>query len=313
MVSVGSSLKRTAEGILARPRILSLGRRMRRWRGLILAYHNVVPDGEPERGDPSLHLPLGRFGEQMEILRESYAVVTLEELLRISGGEIRREDRSERPRVAITFDDGYRGALLLGVPELVRRGLPATVFVAPALLGDRTLWWDLFGSALRSERGSAFRRAALEEHRGEVEAVREWARSEGWREEDPGPYRRTATADELRWACDQPGIDVGSHSWSHPNLARLANGEVRTELERSFRWLADRFPDVIPWLAYPYGLFGPGTERAATELGYRAALRVNGGWLPRRPERVYSLPRLSVPAGLSLDGFRLRLAGIWGG
>jgi hypothetical protein len=30
----------------------------------------------------------------------------------------------------------------LGIPELVRRGLPATVFVAPALLDQRAFWWD---------------------------------------------------------------------------------------------------------------------------------------------------------------------------
>lgn len=40
------------------------------------------------------------------------------------------------PRIALTFDDGYRDTLLTAAPLLVARGLPFTVFVPPGHLDD---------------------------------------------------------------------------------------------------------------------------------------------------------------------------------
>jgi hypothetical protein len=38
---------------------------------------------------------------------------------------------------------------------------------------------------------------------------------------------------------------------------------------------------------------------------------VDGGWLPPRPDNLFALPRLNVPAGLSADGLALRLSGLF--
>jgi hypothetical protein len=52
-------------------------------------------------------------------------------------------------------------------------------------------------------------------------------------------------------------------------------------------------------------------EQAASRAGYRAAFLAGGGWFPNDPaSRQFALPRFDVSSGLSLDGLRLRLAGI---
>jgi peptidoglycan/xylan/chitin deacetylase (PgdA/CDA1 family) len=125
----------------------------------------------------------------------------------------------------------------------------------------------------------------------------------------PG-YAQAATEAELRAGLALDGITVGSHTWSHANLASLSAVEVVIELERSRDWLRAEFgKNAIDWLAYPYGLDSREAHRAAADAGYRGALRIVGGW--HRPSDVspFARPRLNVSAGVSKAGFRARLLG----
>src|SRR5687767_498679 len=108
-----STLKRATEVALAHGGPAHLGRLRGRARALILAYHNVLPEGEAPVGERSLHLPLTRFREHLEHLARHHEVVPLPALLDGEGSTGRR------PRVAITFDDAYHGALSVALPELV--------------------------------------------------------------------------------------------------------------------------------------------------------------------------------------------------
>lgn len=268
---------------------------------LILAYHNIRRDGAEPAGDRSLHLPLGAFRQQLDLLARDCEVISLPQALAPGNG---------RPRVAITFDDAYRGALRLGVPELVSRGLPATIFVAPGLLGGRTFWWDV----LAGPEGlpEAVRTQSLEALRGQDAAVREWAGRQQLALAEPPEDCRGAEESELAAAASAPGITLGCHTWSHPNLARLAHEELAGELARPLQWLRQRYGErVLPWISYPYGRWSPPVAEAARVAGFVAGLRVEGGWHRCGAPDRFGIPRLNVPAGLSGNGFRLRLAGLF--
>src|SRR5207248_5579906 len=150
-MSARATLKACFEAGLVRSGVPALNRAARARRGLVLAYHNVVPDSSPGFGDRSLHLPRGLFMRQLESLLATHTVVPLEQVLDapVAG---------RRPRAAITFDDGYRGAVLLGVAELAKRGVPETLFVVPSFVGKGPFWWD----ALAAERS--------EEHTSELQS-----------------------------------------------------------------------------------------------------------------------------------------------
>lgn len=270
---------------------------------LILAYHNIVPDGELVVGDSSLHLPRSTFAAQLDALLEMSDVVTLDAAL--SSDPATRG----RPRVAITFDDAYRGATSAGVSELSSRGLPATIFVPPALVNDGIFWWDALTPAGMTGVAPAVRADALQRMAGKGSVI--LAHSQTNNGSGIPPYARGASEEELRTAAATPGITLGSHSWSHPNLAALDAAELEEELVRPLAWLRERFDAVVPYLSYPYGISSPAVERAAAAAGYRAGFRIDGGWLGRDwPTRSYAVPRLNVPAGFSDAGFRLRCAGL---
>ena len=301
-----AALKRVVETCLVHSGAPTVGRRLMRGRTLVLAYHDITPDGAPPWGDASLHLPRARFAEQLDRLVERHRVVPLSSVL--AGDAELDAEGDARPRVAITFDDAYRGALEHGLPELVRRGLPATIFVAPGLLGATTWWDELAGSARGLD--AATRRRALEELRGDGDAIRRSIGDGATLGRIP-EWGRIATEAELREAVGPATIRLGAHGWSHPNLAAQPTDDLIRELARPLAWLGERFPDrAIPWLAYPYGCTSPSVEVAAAAAGYAGACRVEGGWVPLVHRAPHSLPRLNVAAGLSTRGFTLRLAGL---
>jgi peptidoglycan/xylan/chitin deacetylase (PgdA/CDA1 family) len=267
----------------------------------VLAYHNVVPSAEPRCGEASLHLPLERFVRQLELLGNSCEVVPLANVLDPAASH-------GVPRVAITFDDAYAGAVRVGLPELSRRRLPATLFVAPALLEGRAFWWDALAVSLQGL-SDEVRRHALDRCRGQDDAVRRWASEAGIPLAEPSELCRSAMEADLHRAAAETSLTFGVHTWSHPNLAMLESAELAAELVRSLRWLRDRFTRVLPWVAYPYGQ-APRDTGPVRLAGLKAGLLVRGGWLPRGELDRYAVPRFNVPAGLSLDGFRLRLAGL---
>jgi peptidoglycan/xylan/chitin deacetylase (PgdA/CDA1 family) len=299
------ALKRLLEAALARAGPAALARRASAGRTLVLAYHNIVPSGERGGADASLHLPQRRFAEQLEVLAGSCDVVPLTEVL----GEAPAS--TGRPRVIITFDDGALGALTAGVEELRRCGLPATFFVTPGRLGRQAFWWDRLGSPEHGEVPEPIRRHALTALRGEDEAILAWAGREGIRVTDVPECATTATEAELAAALTIPGLSVGAHSWSHPNLAALDSSALEAELSHPLAWLQARWPLALPVVSYPYGLCSPAVTAAAARSGYQAGLLITGGWVaPRRGLTGFLEPRLNVSAGVSRDGYVLRVSGL---
>lgn len=269
---------------------------------IILAYHDIVPTGERTAGEAPLHLPQAAFAAQLDALVRTHDVVRLDDALAPRAGP------GARPRAVITFDDAYRGALTAGVAELAARRLPATVFVPPGLLGDRVFWWDALASGPNGLVPDATRRRALDALGGSGDAILADA-SRGAMLRDIPPYARSATEDELHRAVDVAGITLGSHSWTHPNLASLAAGALADELARPLAWLRARFTGTLPYLTYPYGISSALVERASERAGYHGALCISGGWVSAHSD-AFAIPRTDVPAGLSLAGFRLRVAGV---
>jgi peptidoglycan/xylan/chitin deacetylase (PgdA/CDA1 family) len=304
-MSVRSLVKGVAEAALTRSGASALARRSRRTGVIILAYHNIVPDGEPVSGELSLHLPQRQFGAQLDLLLRTHDIIPLEEIATARSGA--------RPGAVITFDDACQGALTAGVDELARRSVPATVFVTPSFIGGGSFWWDAVRTAAGDSLSGADRDHALTRLAGRDPLVRGWALESGMRVV-PVPVHQTGASEAQLLDAEQRGISFGGHSWSHPNLAVLEGKDLEMELEAPLRWLRERHARVIPWLAYPYGLASPATARAAQAAGYTGALRIDGGWLQGGPPADwFAVPRLNIPAGLSLRGFELKTSGITGG
>ena len=270
---------------------------------VVLAYHNIVPEGEPAGGDPSLHLPRADFAAQLDLLARSHRVVELATLLREGGDD-------GTPLAAITIDDAYRGAMTAGLAELEARGLPCTVFVAPDLLGVDATWWDALAPAGPEPLPGPVREELLTTARGRTGEVFRIADRHGLERRPQPTHAGIVGEDELAGAVDRKGVTVGSHAWSHPNLPELGEDELEEELVRPLAWLRERFGgSVVPWLSLPYGRSSDRVVEAAVGAGHEGVLDLSRRLL-RAGEAGRTAPRVNVPAGITPEGFLLRASGL---
>jgi peptidoglycan/xylan/chitin deacetylase (PgdA/CDA1 family) len=119
------------------------------------------------------------------------------------------------------------------------------------------------------------------------------------------PSARILTADEVRELADG-GVEIGSHSATHPDLTMLSYDEALRELETSRLTLSDVAGRPVEVAAYPYGHASAETIRACREAGYRAAGRALGlgSW-----SNLHDLPRQDMENGSTLLGLRLKRSG----
>jgi peptidoglycan/xylan/chitin deacetylase (PgdA/CDA1 family) len=98
------------------------------------------------------------------------------------------------------------------------------------------------------------------------------------------------------------GWEIGSHSFSHPNLAQVDGEALRRETEGSRQWLMNRFGRPIDSFAYPYGISSHAAQRWVRKAGYQAAMGV-GALTRHRLEHRFYLTRFPVDAKRTLDDF----------
>jgi peptidoglycan/xylan/chitin deacetylase (PgdA/CDA1 family) len=152
--------------------------------------------------------------------------------------------------VGVTFDDGYEDFLDAAVPTLEKLGFSATVFVVAGMLGSENTW----------------------EHGG-----------------GPRPQLRLLGADGVREVSER-GMEIGSHSVTHPRLAGLDSDTLIREVGDSRQMLSEIVNAPVEGFSYPYGAVDGQTVRAARKAGYVYAVatkkQVEGG--------LYDWPRTYV-------------------
>jgi peptidoglycan/xylan/chitin deacetylase (PgdA/CDA1 family) len=122
----------------------------------------------------------------------------------------------------------------------------------------------------------------------------------------PAPIRGTGRLPPARWeeiaeAAAGGLLEVGSHSWSHPDLRRLDDAALDRELAGSRRRLEERLGVRVDSFCYPRALWDRRVERRVAAHYARAV--VGGGRRWRPPQSPWRIQRVSLrrdgPASLA--------------
>jgi peptidoglycan/xylan/chitin deacetylase (PgdA/CDA1 family) len=173
--------------------------------------------------------------------------------------------------VAITFDDGYASTLRLARPILDRFEMPGTVFVPTDYMGGGPMSWP---------------------------GIDVWIGGEHERELVPMSW------DEIGALADA-GWEIGSHTKSHPRLAKVSDEQLERELVESRETCERMLGRPCMSIAYPYGNHDDRVIAATARAGYSAAAT-----LPTRHATTARLawPRVGVFYPDSMWVFRAKVS-----
>ncbi|MGX9789010.1 polysaccharide deacetylase family protein [Mycobacterium sp. MMS18-G62] len=82
-------------------------------------------------------------------------------------------------------------------------------------------------------------------------------------------YSWTENRDLLRPLVDDGQIQLGNHTWSHPDLTTISAADVAEQLRRNHQFLWKMYGvDPRPYFRPPYGKHNPTVDKIAGDLGY---------------------------------------------
>lgn len=219
-----------AVATLVRPAAATADAFARRRRLTVVGWHRI------DSGPGGLSTSFDDFRRHLDVLDAWGArVLPLDEAARL----LAKDELPERA-VALTFDDGYASVLELAWPELLSRGLPATLFAVSGYLdGQARLPWD--------------RHHAADDRSVELA---------------PGDLIREAAGD---------GLAVGSHTVTHRWLPDLDPREAARELRESKAALENLLDREVSAFAYPVGGWNPVLRDAVGAAGYQVGVTVDRG------------------------------------
>jgi peptidoglycan/xylan/chitin deacetylase (PgdA/CDA1 family) len=295
---------------------------------VVLNYHRVRRNGAPQDAafeDGVFGPSASEFERQMEWLSSNAEMLTEDEVVeRVGGGKA-----FGRPSALVTFDDGYIDNYETAFPILRKLGIPAIFFIPTALISSRQLgWWDIVAYLVKRSTRASISLAGEEivlADRGE--AIGGLIARMKQRLADPAAY----SMERLSEACQVPipstaiqgrelmtweqirevsrnGVAIGSHTHTHPVLAKLGREAQREELRMSKEILEREVGKRVRSIAYPFGgslHFGKESMSLASECGYEIGFSFHGP--ANRGGRIerFGISRFRAP-----DDFELMAASI---
>ncbi|MFH1387042.1 MAG: polysaccharide deacetylase family protein [bacterium] len=248
----------------------------------VLMYHKVSsapPESTEVRYD---NVFPGQFADQLKYLHENgYNVVSLDNYLSWHSGE----KKLPRKSVVITFDDGYKSVYLNAFPILRRYGFPAAIFLTVSGIGENKIFkWLLWDDKALKDKAT---------------------NKDNWI--------------SLSWSeikeMNAGGITFGSHTVSHPHLAKLDRDKIGEELRNSKRQIEENLSGTVNYFSYPvgigrYGAFDDVTKSELINNSFKMAFISEIGRNNRNSD-LYAQKRIAVEEKDSLFDFKCKLVGAY--
>ncbi|MEA2205835.1 MAG: hypothetical protein QOE77_2611 [Blastocatellia bacterium] len=309
-------MKQAVLNLLASGGAFAPFRKANRHKALILMYHRF------SRGDDAFSTSAPAFRRQLEYLRAHYTLTTVSQLAKQLG----EGEEVQSSLAAITIDDGFSDAHEIAFPLLKQHGVPATVFVVTDFVDQRSWIWtdkarfltfhtriekreisvaghafelNLNGPSSRFEAAARINeRLKLLDDNVKDEAIASIAAALKITIPELPPKEYGPLTWEQAREMHNDGVEIASHTLTHPILTNIPDERLRTELQESRRRVAETIGHDSGAFCYPNGNYDGRVIREVERAGYQSAVSTEPG-LNSKETNPFSLKRIPAISDLA--------------
>ena len=296
----------------------------------ILKYHRMRPAGRevlPNQagGEFSAGIGARQFEAHLRLITRWFKPISMAEM----GWAVAEKKALPNKAVALTFDDGYRDNYEVAYPLLKRYGVPASFFVCPGLIDSHQgFWWDEIYALVEKTRATELNVEKLMQVSGMPPYSQDGVLSlltgqlkilageilvtQGKR---MSPQVLTVYLERLKevlgnslasnvreqtlmgWGeireMHRDGMEIGSHTMTHPMLTQVSESVMRTELSDARARLAEVLGTAPEGFVYPSGAFSATARNIVREAGHIYACTSQSGFIGGTADQ-HLLPRVNV-------------------
>ncbi len=246
-------------------------------RRLILPFYHAVTNNAP------IHLKhlynvrsVKIFENDLDFLLRTYKPVSVNDIY----DHLQGIKKLPRYSFFISFDDGLTEFKQYVWPVLIRKGISAALFVNPAFVDNKELFFRFKAGILidfiKNNKNTKLLNEANKVFSSIIESVdglENFVRGVNYAQsnflndlatyfnidfnnylEKHKPYLGKADLEELK----EQGVHIGAHSTNHPLFSQLKHNEQVNQLQQSVDWVKHNFNQNINTFAYPFTDYGIG-------------------------------------------------------
>jgi peptidoglycan/xylan/chitin deacetylase (PgdA/CDA1 family) len=280
----------------------------------VLGLHRVLSDEEMRRSNslPGMILHESTFVALLEYLGRRFRFVSLDTLLSDGAGG----SGQGKPWCLVTFDDAWSDTYRRAAPVLERLKIPAVVFVPTGAIGtQKGFWVEQLAGAWKSPPVRERVAAAVGKTAGGARGVADLEDTVQFLLHMPAEERDSALAGlpapngagadqnvDAMMTWEQVvdvagrGIEIGSHTETHPLLTYEDDPTVARELRASRQLLAGKLGAEVRAFAYPNGDWDARVRECVVRAGYSCAFTTESGCYESGGD-PYGIPRFVLHEG----------------
>jgi peptidoglycan/xylan/chitin deacetylase (PgdA/CDA1 family) len=260
-------------------------------KNLILCFHGVSNFRSTIN---NRHMIVSQFEDLIIYLKNNFEIVSVQHLFLNS--------KTEKKRIAITFDDGYLNNFTVALPILIKHNIPATFYITTEGLEieNYCMWPEIF-DALKIELPKEpiifndeefyFSNNQLLSRKTNI-SIYDYVKDMG--EERQSAFKEFiykyevkrilkklnpeltsfCSSDQIKEMSLSPLVEIGSHTHRHYNLSKINPELAYQELKQSKEILENIIQKPVVSIGYPDGDYSETVKDLAQNAGYLYQLAV---------------------------------------
>ena len=208
-----------------------------------------------------------------------------------------------KPKVALTFDDGWKDNFTVAFPIIRKHRIPAVIFVTSALMDKENPFWPEQVIGLLREMNPSVDGAEIETV---IESLKKCAPEEREKRlaelstqagEKAAALASSGVDRTLSWTeileMNRNGVEIGSHTQTHQILTTVREDVARQEVVDSKLAIERALGKRCEVLAYPNGNWSPDTRNIVEDSGFKLAFTTEPGLWTAACDPL-CVPRVSI-------------------